>query len=511
MHPALILAPFFITALAHLAGAAVSPAVVFTDHMVLQRGLPVPVWGKAAPAEEFTVSFGGQTVSTKAGKDGSWSVSLAPLEASFEPRTMTLRGPNTVELRDVLVGEVWLCSGQSNMEKNMGPRQGQKPCDNHAVEIAAANHPTLRLFQMPRNGKPAEGDTRSLRWLPCSPEVVDAVKFSATGYYYGRELKDRLKVPVGMIHSSVGGTRIELWTTAEGFASVPSLRDFAKAAKEGKSFDGASLSSLHNSMVKPLAPFALRGFLWYQGESNLMKNDFAIYTQKTQALINGWRGLWKLPEAPFYSVQLAPHTYSLRKKPEPLSPEALPLFWEAQNAAAILPHTGVSVTNDIAPDPSDIHPTNKKDVGLRLAYLALAKTYGLNDVSAQGPTYKSLTTKGKSIELALNHTGRLSARKGETLTGFSIAGSDKKFFPAEASFVDGKIHVSSPEVKSPLAVRYGWHETEPGNLTDASALPSPAFRTDTWDIIWSRPATAEDIVPKPTPAPKPKTPGTKSK
>jgi sialate O-acetylesterase len=487
---ALLLAPI---------AAAVSPAVIFSDHMVLQRGQPVPVWGQAEPGEEVTVSFADQTQSTTAGTDGRWSITLAALQASATPRVLTLRGQNTVTIADVLVGEVWLCSGQSNMEKNLGPRRGQQPTDHHAEEIAAAHHPLLRLFQMPRHGKLAAGDTLSNRWLPCSPDVVDAVQFSALGYFFGRELKNTLNVPVGIIHSSVGGTRIELWTPPEGFASVPALADFARAAQARQNFDGAALSSLHHSMIAPLVPFALRGFLWYQGESNLMKNDFAIYTDKTIALVNGWRLLWNLPAAPFYSVQLAPHTYSLRKKPEPLSPEALPLFCEAQNAATRLPHTGIAITNDLAPDPSDIHPTNKKDVGLRLARLALAETYGIAGIATHGPRYQSFSVVGKTAVLSFAVTRPLAAREGRKLTGFTIAAADQNFFPAVATLDGDTVRVSAPEVPKPVAVRYGWHETNPGNLTDASGLPSPAFRTDTWEVMWRRPATPEDVAPKKQP------------
>ena len=488
--------------LAHSTGAAVSPAVVFTDHMVLQRGVPVPVWGRADPGEEITVSFAGQTRSVTTGADGRWSLSLDPLEASATPRVMTVRGRNAVALNDVLVGEVWLCSGQSNMEKNLGPRRGQQPTDRHAAEIAAANHPLLRLFQMPRHGKLAEGDNLSRRWLICTPDVIDAVQFSAAGYFFGRELLAKLNVPVGIIHSSLGGTRIELWTTPEGFASVTALADFADAARAEKNFDGAALSSLHASMIQPFAPFALRGFLWYQGEANLLKNDFAIYTDKTHALIHGWRQLWKLPEAPVYSVQLAPHTYSFRKKPEPLSTEALPFFWEAQNAAALLPHTGIVVTNDLAPDPSDVHPTNKMAVGLRLANLALAHTYGLAALTAHGPRFETFFIEGKTAALSFPVTRQLTTRDGENPTGFTIAGADRKFFPAQAVIRGGQVFVSAPEVIAPVAVRYGWHETKPGNLTDATGLPSPAFRTDTWEIVWRRPPTPADVAPTSPPAPK---------
>jgi sialate O-acetylesterase len=492
------LRPLLAVSALHLAPAtaAVSPAVVFTDHMVLQRSQPIPVWGQAEPGEEVTVSFADQNRTTTADASGRWSLSLAPLPANSTPRAMTLRGRNTVTISDVLVGEVWLCSGQSNMEKNLGPRRGQLPTDNHAEEIAAAHHPLLRLFQMPRHGKPAAGDTLSNHWLPCTPDVVDAVQFSALGYFFGRELKNTLSVPVGIIHSSVGGTRIELWTSPDGFASVPALADFARAAQARQNFDGAAVSSLYHSMIAPLAPFALRGFLWYQGESNLMKNDFAVYTDKTVALINGWRQLWQLPAAPFYAVQLAPHTYSLRKKPEPLSPAALPLFWEAQNAAALLPHSGIVVINDLAPNPSDIHPTNKKDVGLRLARLALTQAYGLKGITAHGPRFKSLSVVGKTAVLSFAATRPLAVRDGQKLTGFAIAAADQKFFPAVATLDGDTVHVSATEVSTPVAVRYGWHETEPGNLTDASGLPSPAFRTDNWEIDWRRPATPDDVAPK---------------
>lgn len=496
------LAPAFLfAALATLARAEVTLPRVFTDHMVLQRGQPVSIWGTATAGEAVTVRFATDTQSTVADSSGAWSVRLRPLTASIEGRELVVSASNTITLSDVLVGEVWLCSGQSNMEKQIGNRSGQRPCDNHEAEIAAANYPLIRIYQFPRNGKPAEGDA-TLRWLPCSPDTVARTNFSAAAYYFGRELQRELKVPVGLIHSSVGGTRIEAWTPPEAYAATPSLADVATEPGNAKT----RIGGLYASMIRPLVPYTLRGWLWYQGESNLMTRDFASYTDKMQALVGAWRGAWAQPDAPFYFVQLAPYTYSARKQPEPLSTEALPLFWEAQTAAATRIHnSGSVVITDTVANVGDIHPTNKRDVGERLARLALARTYGRADVVSSGPVLRSATPRGGELVLRFDHAKGLASRDGQPLNSFTVAGEDRVFSTATARIEGEQVIVSSASVSAPVAVRLAFHERANSNLVNAAGLPAHPSRSDSWAIDPTRPATPADLAPPP---PRPTAPAT---
>lgn len=492
--PALLLA-----ALAALARAEVALPQIFTDHMVLQRDQPVAIWGTAAAGETVTVRFASRTQTAVADAAGKWSVRLRPLSASAESRELVVAASNTITLSDVLVGEVWLGSGQSNMEKQIGHRSGQKPCDNFEAEIAAADHPLLRLYQVPRNGKPTEGDA-TLRWLPCSPDTVARTNFSAAAYYFGRELQRELKVPVGIIHSSVGGTRIEPWTPPEAFAGFPSLADVDNNPANAKT----RVSSLYARMIQPLTPYTLRGWIWYQGESNLMTTDLAIYTDMMQALVHGWRTAWSQPKSPFYFVQLAPYLYSARRQPKPLSPEALALFWEAQTAAAAkISNSGSVVITDITADVRDIHPTNKRDVGERLARLALANTYGHSKIVASGPVLRSATPRGGELVVRFDHAKGLASRDGQPLNEFTVAGQDRVFVPATARIDGGKVIVSSPSVPAPVAVRLAFHERANSNLVNAAGLPAQPARSDTWPVDPNRPATPADLAPPP---PKPAAP-----
>jgi len=468
--------------------AEVRCAVVFGDHMVLQRGRPVLIWGEASPGEAVTVEFAGQHKSATTTPNGQWRVQLDPLPASAEARTLTVRGNNTVAFADVLVGEVWLCSGQSNMEKQLGPRQGQKPTDNYEEEIRQANHPQLRLFQVPHYGRPQTGVT-GLCWLVCTPETVQSTEFSAAGYFFGCELLRELGVPVGLIHASFGGTQIEAWMPAEAFAQSPDLRELVHVHYPAW-VEGVQPTELYQSMIVPVEPYTLRGFLWYQGETNCMNADGAIYTEKMRALIASWRVVWNDPAAPFYYVQLAPFDYSRWDKfPKRLTPEALPLFWEAQTRALAIPHTGMVVITDLVADMHDIHPTNKRDVGLRLARLALAETYGRDDLLAQSPRFASMKAlPGGKIELGFSHTGAgLASRDGRPLNDFMVAGDDRRFVPADAVIQGDRVIVTSPQVAQPAAVRFAWDETANPNLVNSTGLPAISFRTDSWPVITERP------------------------
>ena len=438
-------------------------AVPFSEHMVLQRDQPVPIWGQAAAGESVTVEFAGQSKTIQAGGDGKWMVTLGPMAAEIGGRTMMVKGANTISLNDVLVGEVWLCSGQSNMEASLERLKTTKAVSREAASAGlkrieqevASTTPGIRLFRMGTN----KNDLGKNQWTYCNPvalkkQVPSGIQgFSAVAYFFGKELGQELKVPIGLIQAAVGGSVIETWTPPEG-----------------KNF---------RPMVRPLSPFAIRGVIWYQGESNVTAgDDAAAYGAKMETLIKTWREIWKQPQMPFYYVQLPPMAYSKRRGKILLSAEALPYFREGQASVLRLPQTGMVITTDLA-DPSDIHPMNKWDVGHRLALLALAKTYSRPNVVFSGPVYTGIEIKGAKAILSFSQTGGgLVARNGGTLTGFTIAGTDGKFQKADAVIEGDKVIVSSPQVLAPALIRFCWHEAAAPNLFNRVGLPAAPFRTD---------------------------------
>ncbi len=444
------------------------PAVI-GDHMVLQTGRPVPIWGWDAPGTEVTVSIGDTTATAEADASGRWCV-LLPAMPAGGPVAMTVQGTTTVTLSDVLVGEVWICSGQSNM------RWTVRDSDNPDHEIAAAEHPRIRHIRINETAaKEPREEVASSGWKVCSPQTV--ADFTAVGYYFARHLQQEIDVPIGLIGSNWGGTRIEPWTPPMGFQSVPALKDIAENLDAFPSLagDGAvnhqSPLALYNGMIHPLAPFGVRGAIWYQGESN--NGEGMLYFEKMKALINGWRGVWEDDEMPFYYVQLAPFRYDG-------DPTRLPGIWEAQTAALAIPHTGMAVTVDVA-DVADIHPRNKQDVGKRLALWALAKNYGQKDLAYSGPLYKSMAVEGDAIRITFHHvSGGLASRDGQPLTHFAIAGEDKAFLEATAEIDGDTVVVRADSVANPVAVRFGWHQEAEPNLSNGAGLPASPFRTDRW-------------------------------
>lgn len=461
--------------------ATVALPSVFGDHAVLQRGKELPVWGTAAPGEKVEVLFGGRRAGTTADEKGNWHVVLLPLKASDTPAELTVRGTNTVTVKDLLVGDVWLCSGQSNMEKPIGERSGQKPVFNAEEELKTGNRPHIRLLKVAKNKAATPVQDIAAQWVVCTPESLEQTKFSAIGFFFGRKIQDEMKVPIGLIDSSWGGTRIEPWTSPDAFALFPSLRDFASAARHaGEKAEGSVPSELYYGMIQPLAPFALRGVLWYQGESNLNDvNDSEVYPDKMEALILGWRDAWRDPELPFFYVQIAPHLYHVVRRKVVISPESEAEFWEAQAAALRVPNTGMVVTTDLVDDLFDIHPRNKQDVALRLAGLALARTYKRSGVVDSGPVLKKWEVKDDRVKLFFNYAqGGLVSRDGKPLSWFTIAGADGKFFPADAQLAGEQVIVSSPEVDHPVTVRFAWDEAAQPNLANKAGLPARPFRTD---------------------------------
>ena len=474
-------------------------APVISDHMVLQREKPVAIWGWADPGESVTVSFGGQSKAATADAAGKWELRLDPLSASAESRVLAVAGreKRSLEVKDVLVGEVWLGSGQSNMEMSV------QASNDAEAEKAAANFPLIRYYG--ESSKPAETPQAEGKgaWQECNPANVR--RFSAVLYFFGREIHREVGVPVGLINSSAGATQIECWVPAgaqsydallKGYAGFDEAKMAAayerqleawklaaeKAAVEKKElpprpFDIVASrkrkgppAGLYNGKVFNLVPFTLRGVLWYQGESNA--GNPGPYHKLLTQLVTSWRTLWK-EELPFAWVQLPNFT----------SPgEGWPRMREAMLKPLGLPRTGMAVTIDIG-DPKNIHPTNKQEVGRRLSLWALGTVYG-KDVSAVcGPLPEASSVAGDTLTVAFKHAnGGLKTKDGGPVRGFQIAGADRQWKPASASIDGDTVRVSSPEAASPVAVRYAWQDLPECNLYNAAGLPASPFRTDDWPV-----------------------------
>lgn len=502
----------FATTFTSLCAADLRLGSLFSDHMVLQRDKPIAVWGWTDAGESVTVSFAGQLKSAIAAADGKWSLKLDAIAASAEPRALLVTGKEgrKVEVKDVLVGEVWLGSGQSNMEMSV------KAANHFNVEQAAANLPLIRYYTDTNSTatKPqAEGKGI---WQVCSPATVG--RFSATLYFFGRQIHREVGVPVGLINSSVGATQIEYWIPAEAQCSDPDTKanydtllrgyttfDEAKfAASYEKQLAAWSLAAekakadnkapparptdvlairkrkgppagLFNGKVFNLAPFTLRGILWYQGESNSAlppPNQKHLYHQQLSQLVTSWRKLWD-DELPFAWVQLPNYT---------APGEGWPRIREAMLKTLELPKTGMAITIDLG-DAKDIHPKNKQDVGKRLSYWALGTVYGKNVPAISGPLPVSSTINGDAITVSFHHTNSgLKSITGGPLTGFQIAGADRQWKPAEAKIVGETVVVTSAEVAQPVAVRYAWKDWTDYSLANGAGLPASPFRTDDWPV-----------------------------
>jgi sialate O-acetylesterase len=461
---------FLLLALAGPAQANVVLPRVLGHNMVLQRDKPVAIWGTAAPGEAVTVQFASQNPRTVADANGRWQVVLKPLAASAMPADLTITGNNTIQLHNILVGEVWLCSGQSNMEYTMRKSSKVKlppGADTTAIhELDRAHDPAIRIFLVDRRTL-AKPDSLHRGWSVAQDSALRS--FSAPAYFFAKELHQKLGVPVGVVASSVPGSRIEPWIAAEAFQQDPA---FANQKVDGDP------AKFYEPMIKPLAPLALKGFLWYQGESNCFLAETTTYTQKMRLLIQNWRAAWQDTSLPFYYVSLAPFKYSESKgnKVE-LTTETLPRFREAQEAVLQVPHTGLIVTTDLATKLDDIHPPYKWEIGRRLALLALANTYKQVNVPAS-PVFRSLAVKGSVATIAFTTSAPLISRDGQLLTHFTIAGADGVFVPAQARLKGQQVLVSAAQVPHPVSVRFGWDEAAQPNLFSASGLPARPFRTD---------------------------------
>jgi sialate O-acetylesterase len=495
---------FLLPALA--ASAQVKPAALFSDHMVLQRGMPVPVWGTASPGATVIVTFNGQTQSATAAPDGHWMVRLNKLAAGG-PYEMQIAGKNTIVLHDVLVGEVWLAGGQSNMAFTVSRKAEffAGMLDEDKV-IAAASYPSIRMFTAATVKALTPQETASGSWKVCSPQTVGA--FSAIGYVFARELEERLHVPVGIVTVAFGASTAESWLPREALAADPMLKPMLDRLDALEAFskshphatvgeappapeplngqpvppstllrdpaeDQHQPTVMFNGMLHPVIPYAIRGVTWYQGESIVgSAAGIQLYPHVMETLVQTWRALWGEGDFPFYAVQLAPLQNISNN----------PVVREQQAKILALPNTGLAITID-GGDPANVHPKNKEPVGQRLALIALAKTYG-QKVEYSGPVYASMKMEGHSIRIRFAHVdGGLVAKDGP-LTGFAIAGADQKFIDAQASIKGDTVLVHSDGVPAPVAVRYAWADYPAGaNLYNAAGLPAAPFRTDQWDAL----------------------------
>jgi sialate O-acetylesterase len=493
------------------------PAII-GDNMVLQRGVEVPLWGWADANEKVTAKLGDKSSDATAGPDGKWKLKLPAQEASDKPVEITVTGAagKAITLKNILIGDVWVCSGQSNMEYGLGG------ADHGAEDTAAATNPMIRLFYLEKATSPAAPleDCKGA-WAVCSPQA--AGRFSAVGYHFGRELQEKMKIPIGLINSNWGGTPAESWASMQSLEAEPSLvpmaksvagqveaakqaqakyeqkvkeyeqavKDYPEAVKKAKDDDKPEpnrpiapkspggqggnpnvASTLYNGMIAPIVNFPITGAVWYQGESNVGRG----YEYRTlfPTMIKSWRTSWGNPDLRFYFVQIAPYNYNKNGDGVPCAE-----LWDAQSfTMKTLPHTGMAVINDVG-NVADIHPRNKRDPGHRLALWALYDTYGQKDLVHSGPIYKEAKIEGDKVRVSFDSVGGgLVTRDGKELNWFTVAGEDQKFVPAKAE-VDGQtIVVHADGVTKPVAVRFAYHEAAEPNLMNKEGLPASPFRTD---------------------------------
>jgi sialate O-acetylesterase len=438
---------------------------LFQDHAVLQRGKPISIWGTADPGEHISVNFAGQTAVAAAGADGHWSVSLDPLDTNDAGADMTVAGKTVVTLHDVLVGEVWLCAGQSNMEYTVDKTGGEYGVENAAAEIAAARYPSIRHFKVGRKASAEPADKVNGVWTMCFPESVGS--FTAVGYFFARDLTERLNIPIGLINCTWAGTPIESWMGPEALAGYSNGHPLPGAGSEDPLVPG----SLYNGMIRPLAGFPIAGVIWYQGEANV--GHAAEYAAHFPALIKGWRAQFGEGDFPFLWVQLANYN-------PPGSPagDQWAYLREAQSKALALPMTGQAITIDIG-EPGNIQPKNKQEVGRRLALIAKAQVYSVAE-DYSGPVFDKAEVDGSSMKVHFLFAGEGLTASGKPLQSFELAGADKVFHPAGAVIRGDTIIVRSAQVLKPVAVRYGWRNAPDANLFNGAGLPAAPFRSDAW-------------------------------
>ena len=474
-------------------------AGVFGNNMVIQQQTDAAIWGQAKPSAEVVIKTSWQqdAAQTTADETGHWKTTIKTPAAGNDALEITVESDgNKVELKNVLAGEVWICSGQSNMQWKM---RGFG-VDHFKEDVVKADHPNIRYCKVSQILSLEPEDDLPCQWSVCSPKTV--LNFSAVAYFFAEKLEQELGVPIGLVSTNWGGSSAEAWVGKKWlekdfpefekqFESYPTIAaDLGttfvrgKPPKAPKGINHRSPSVLYNKMIHPLVPLAIRGVIWYQGESNVEKPE--QYRTLFPTLIKSWREEWKQGDFPFYFVQIAPFNYNN-------NPVSAAFLREAQLMTLSVPNTGMAVTMDIG-TADNIHPKPKKPVGQRLALLALAKDYGKSDLVYSGPSFTSFKVEKDEIRLNFDHVGGgLASRDGEPLSHFTIAGKDKVFLPAKAEIDGDSIIVSSDEVAKPVAVRFAWGSADAPNLMNKEGLPASSFRTDDWAPV---------VKPKPKKRPK---------
>lgn len=451
-------------------------ASIFSDNMVLQQQSDVRVWGWSTPGSRVTLScsWTKNSYSTRANQQGQWQVTLSTHSAGG-PYTMTVSDGKALTLTNIMIGEVWLCSGQSNMEMPMKGFLGQPVTGSNMIILKSGNN-RIRMLTVPRNSKAEPVDSFKANWVEAAPETV--AEFSATGYYFGKLLNEMLDVPVGLINVSFGGSCIQAWMSKETTVDFEDKKipesDDAITRNDRNRFP----SVLFNGMLSPVIGYGIRGAIWYQGETNYKES--VLYEQLFPSMVADWRTRWGIGEFPFYYCQIAPFDYS-RFNQTDNKPEYNSAFLrDAQRkCAGIIPNSAMAVLMDCA-DFDNIHPADKDKAGERLALLALSSTYGLKGFASASPEYKAIEINGSTVTVSFDHVPNGITSFGHDVTAFELAGEDKIFYQATA-FVRGKsVILSSPRVKEPVAVRYAWKDYIKAEIFNTEGLPLSSFRTDDW-------------------------------
>lgn len=450
--------------------AEIKVASVLGNNMVLQRNTEVKIWGKANPNEKLTLkaSWNKDKITASCNEKGEWLVKVKTTEAGG-PYTISISGgKEKVTLQNILLGEVWLCSGQSNMEMTMAGF-GDSPINGSNEMLADADNNNIRLFTVKRLSIETPQDTCVGKWETANAESVS--RFSATAYTYGKQLQQKLKIPVGLICSSWGGSRIEAWINKESIANFP--EPLAQTTLE-KTPIHHKASQLYNGMIAPITNFAIKGGIWYQGESNI--TNYKDYAALMAGMVGNWRKDFAVGNFPFYYVEIAPYWYNNSKAIN----SALQRN-EQLKAMSLIPNSGMASTMDIG-EEKNIHPAEKEIVGKRLAYWALSETYGMKGISYKSPTFKSMIVKDSVALISFDNVVNGLSTFGKEVESFEIAGQDSIFYPAKMNIIQKQARVWSPKVKTPVAVRYGFcnYPTTQGFLYNTAGLPVPSFRTDNW-------------------------------
>lgn len=453
--------------------AKVTVPDILGDNMVLQQQTDVKFWGTANPGKNvvITPSWSKEKVAVKAGSDGKWVAKVRTPKGSHNPQTIKISDGEALTLKNVLIGEVWLASGQSNMEMPLG---GFYNCPvenaNETILESGKYRNSIRFVRIPWVHSLVPQDTVDCHWVESAPE--NAPRFSAAAYYFAESVANTLDVPVGIIDCNWGGSPIESWMSRDVLAKKYPDVDLNNDNIIKRNDWGHSPTVMYNAMIHPLINFTLKGFIWYQGEANIYGH--ASYAQRMADMVNLWRNDWGLGEMPFYFVEIAPFNYG-----EDLSPYLREAQFKAQS---LIPHSGMVCTNDLVLDYEDvnIHPAMKKEVGMRLGFFALANDYGVKGIKTHGPEFKAVEFKDGKARVTFNYA-ESGYNRMKDITGFEISGADKKFYPAKAWFDNGAIVVSSDSVAAPVAVRYCYRDFLKGNLAGTYGLPVVPFRTDNWE------------------------------